>query len=44
MRFDYNVTAIPISYKGEDGRQYVAVTSATNGQGNNESLQVFALP
>jgi quinoprotein glucose dehydrogenase len=43
-QFDYNVTAIPISYLGRNGKQYVAVTAATNGQGNNESLHVFALP
>jgi quinoprotein glucose dehydrogenase len=43
-RFDYNVTAIPITYIGKNGKQYVAVTAAQGGQGNNESLQVFALP
>ncbi|HKH71535.1 MAG TPA: PQQ-binding-like beta-propeller repeat protein [Vicinamibacterales bacterium] len=43
-RFDYNVTAIPITYMGKNGKQYVAVTAATQGQGNNESLHVFALP
>ncbi|HEY6506926.1 MAG TPA: PQQ-binding-like beta-propeller repeat protein [Vicinamibacterales bacterium] len=43
-RFDYNVTAIPISYLGRNGKQYVAVVAATAGQGNTESLHVFALP
>jgi outer membrane protein assembly factor BamB len=43
-RLDYNVTAIPITYMGKSGKQYVAVTAATQGQGNNESLHVFALP
>ena len=43
-RFDYNVTAIPISYMGRNGKQYVAVVAATQGQGGNESLHVFALP
>ena len=43
-RFDYNVTAIPITYMGKNGKQYVAVVAATKGQGNNESLHVFALP
>jgi hypothetical protein len=28
---------------GRNGKQYVAVVAATNGQ-NNESLQVFVLP
>ena len=44
QQMDYNVTAIPMSYQGKDGKQYVAVVAATNGQGNNESLRVFALP
>jgi quinoprotein glucose dehydrogenase len=44
VRLDYNATAIPITYQGNDGRQYVAVVAATNGTGNNESLLVFALP
>jgi hypothetical protein len=29
---------------GRNGKQYVAVTAATQGQGNNEALHVFALP
>jgi quinoprotein glucose dehydrogenase len=44
VRLDYNVTAVPITYQGKDGKQYVAVVAATNGTGNNESLVVFALP
>jgi hypothetical protein len=28
---------------GRNGKQYVAVVAATQGQGNNESLRVFAL-
>ncbi len=44
VRFDYNVTAIPISYMARNGKQYIAVVAATQGQGNNESLHVFALP
>jgi quinoprotein glucose dehydrogenase len=44
VRLDYNVTAIPMTYQGKDGKQYVAVTAATTGTGNNESLLVFALP
>jgi quinoprotein glucose dehydrogenase len=44
VRLDYNVTAIPITYQGNNGTQYVAVVAAANGQGNNESLHVFALP
>jgi hypothetical protein len=33
-----------MTYMGKNSKQYVAVTAATNGQGNNEALQVFALP
>jgi len=44
VRLDYNVTAIPMTYQGKDGKQYVAVVAATNGTGGNESLLVFALP
>ena len=44
IQLDYNVTAIPMTYQGKDGKQYVAVTVATTGTGNNESLRVFALP
>ena len=44
----YNITAIPISYAGSDGRQYVAVTSARSGAGGappgDEGLYVFVLP
>lgn len=29
---------------GRNGKQYVAVVAATQGQGNDESLRVFALP
>jgi hypothetical protein len=30
--------------EGDGVKQYVAVVAATQGQGNNESLRVFALP
>jgi quinoprotein glucose dehydrogenase len=43
-RFDYNVTAIPISYQGKDGKQYIAVVAARDGSGGNESLYAFKLP
>jgi len=44
IQLDYNVTAVPMTYQGKDGKQYVAVVAATTGTGNNESLRVFALP
>jgi quinoprotein glucose dehydrogenase len=43
VRLDYNVTAIPMTYQGGNGKQYVAVVAA-NGPGNSESLLAFALP
>jgi quinoprotein glucose dehydrogenase len=46
VKLDYNVQSIPMTYQGKDGKQYVAVTSATGGArgANNESVVVFALP
>jgi glucose dehydrogenase len=44
VKLDYNVTAIPMTYQGKNGKQYVAVTAATGRGGNKESLVVFALP
>ena len=50
---DQNAHAVPITYRGKDGRQYVAVTVASFGGGgrgpdgkplNNETLTAFALP
>jgi len=50
---EYSAQAVPITYQGKDGRQYVAVTAANFGPGplgpdgrmlNRESLVVFALP
>ena len=45
-KLPYTITAIPISYAGDDGRQYVAVTAARSGDGapGDEGLYVFALP
>ncbi len=52
-RLDQSAQAVPITYMGKDGRQYVAVTAAAfggSGRGpdgkplNDESLVVFALP
>jgi glucose dehydrogenase len=41
----YQITAIPMSFEGADGRQYVAVTSAraAGGAPGDEGLYVFAL-
>lgn len=42
----YNITAVPMTYAGRDGTQYVAVTAARSGGGaaGDEGLFVFALP
>ena len=42
----YNITAIPMTYEGNDGRQYVAITSARGASTapGGEGLFVFALP
>jgi quinoprotein glucose dehydrogenase len=48
MKLDYSVTAVPITYQGKNGKQYVAVVAASGRGGgaaaNSESLVVFALP
>jgi quinoprotein glucose dehydrogenase len=46
VKLDYNVTAIPMTYQGKDGKQYVGVVAASGGGrgANNEALLVFALP
>ena len=51
-KLEYNAQSLPITYRGKDGRQYVAVVAA-GGAGNkgpdgkpddNQSLIAFALP
>ena len=52
-KLDYGATTIPMSYRGSDGRQYIAVMSTgsggpprmgENGPANGESLITWALP
>jgi glucose dehydrogenase len=48
-RLEYSAQAVPLTYRGKDGRQYVAViASVTRGtesnRNNSESLIAFALP
>src|SRR2546427_687537 len=44
-KLNYNVTAVPMTYEGKNGKQYVAVVAASGRAGTNtESLVVFALP
>ncbi len=51
VKLDYSAQDVPITYRGKDGRQYVAVVAAAGGvrgpggkPANNESLVTFALP
>jgi len=40
----YVATAVPITYQGRSGKQYVAVVAAGSGAGNNQAVVAFALP
>ena len=48
MKLDYAANAIPITYQGKNGKQYVAVMSAgaasIGAAPNNQGLLVFSLP
>ena len=41
---DYAATAVPITYEGKNGKQYVAIVDAGGGSGDKQALLVFALP
>ncbi|MGH9592944.1 MAG: PQQ-binding-like beta-propeller repeat protein [Bryobacteraceae bacterium] len=43
-KLDYAATAVPISFQGKSGKQYVAIVAAGGGRGNNQALIAFALP
>jgi quinoprotein glucose dehydrogenase len=50
-KLDYSAIAVPITFQGKNGKQYVAITAANGGAGvtdpdrrGGESLVVFALP
>jgi glucose dehydrogenase len=44
-KLDYAATAVPITYQGHSGKQYVAVVAAGGAaRGNGQSLVVYALP
>jgi len=43
-KLDYSATAVPITYQGSNGKQYVAVVAAGGGRGDGQALVVFALP
>ena len=41
---DLNSTAVPMTYQGKNGKQYVAVVVANGQAGPNQRLVVYALP
>ena len=43
-KLEYTATAVPMTYQGKDGKQYVAIMAATGGGGTDQGLVVFALP
>ncbi len=43
-KLKYAATAVPITYRGKNGKQYVAIMSAGPGPGADQALVVFALP
>ncbi len=47
FKLDYTATAVPITYRGKNGKQYVAIVAATGGgraATTQKGLFVFALP
>jgi glucose dehydrogenase len=43
-KLEYTATAVPMTYQGKDGKQYVAIMAAGGGGGTDQGLVVFALP
>ncbi|HLI84623.1 MAG TPA: PQQ-binding-like beta-propeller repeat protein [Bryobacteraceae bacterium] len=44
-RLDYTATAVPVTYRGKNGKQYVAIVAAGGAaRGNGQALMVYALP
>jgi quinoprotein glucose dehydrogenase len=44
-KLDYTATAVPITYEGKSGKQFVAVVAAGGAaRDNRQSLVVYALP
>jgi len=43
-KLDHAATAVPITYQGKNGKQYVAIMAAGGGQGADQALMVYALP
>jgi len=43
-KLPYSATAVPMTYQGNNGKQYVAIVDAGPGPGSDQALIVFALP
>ncbi|HVV44158.1 MAG TPA: PQQ-binding-like beta-propeller repeat protein, partial [Bryobacteraceae bacterium] len=44
-KLDYTATAVPMTYEGKNGKQYVAIVAAAGGRDTSgRGLVVFALP
>jgi quinoprotein glucose dehydrogenase len=43
-KLDHTATAIPMTYLGKNGKQYVAIVAAASGRGDNQGLVVYSLP
>lgn len=47
-KLEYSANAVPITYQGKDGKQYVAImaagAAAAGASPNHQALLVFALP
>ena len=46
-KLDYTATAVPMTYQGKNGKQYVAIVAAAGGgrgAATEKGLFVFALP
>ena len=43
-KLPYQASAVPMTYEGKNGKQYVAIVAAGGGSGDQQGLMVFALP
>jgi quinoprotein glucose dehydrogenase len=43
-KLDHTATAIPMTYLGKNGKQYIAIVAAAAGRGDNQGLVVYSLP
>ncbi len=43
-KLNYTATAVPMTYEGKNGKQYVAIVAAGGGSGDGQGLVVYALP